>query len=203
MHKFILALAVIVALSMPSLAQAQPGGGQRGGGEGGPRGGQRGGSEGGRRGGPPAASPIMTALDVDKDGKLSAEEIANAPTTLKTLDKNLDGVLESTELAPPRDNGQGGRDPNQMVERMMARDTDGDGKVSKEEGGEQMSRVFGRFDSDGDGFITKTEVETMAQQFQGGGGRRGGGGAGGGRGGAGGGGGRGASTKENRPGFDQ
>ena len=203
MHKFILMFAILATLSMSSHVQAQRGG-QRG--EGGPRGGQRGGAEGGARGQRPA-SPMMTALDADKDGKLSAEEIANAATALKTLDKNKDGVLDSSELAPPR-GAQGGRS-SQMVERIMARDTDGDGKVSKEEAGEQMGRIFGRMDADGDGFVTKTEIENMFQQFQGGGGRRGGGGrgagGGGGRGGAGGGGrgGAGPSTKENRPGFDE
>ena len=192
MHKFILMFAILATLSMSSLAHAQRGG-QRG--EGGPRGGQRGGQR--------PASPMMTALDANKDGKLSAEEIANAATALKTLDKNKDGVIDANELAPPRGPGgqggaQGGRS-SQMVERIMARDTDGDGKVSREEAGE--SRFFDRMDADSDGFVTKAEIENMAQQF--GGGRRGAGG-GGGRGGAGGGGrGAGPSTKENRPGFDE
>ena len=201
MHKFILMFAILATLSMSSHVQAQRGG------EGGPRGGQRGGAEGGQRGQRPA-SPMMAALDADKDGKLSAEEIANAATALKTLDKNKDGVLDSNELAPTRGaagGNQGGR-TSQMVERIMARDTDGDGKVSKEEAGEQMGRFFGRMDADSDGFVTKAEIENMAQQF--GGGRRGAGGrgagGGGGRGGAGGGGrGAGPSTKENRPGFDE
>ena len=64
-----------------------------------------------------------------------------------------------------------------------------------------------RDSADSDGFVTKSEIENMFQQFQGGGGRRGGGGrgagAGGGRGGAGGGRGAGPSTKENRPDFDE
>ena len=185
--------AILATLSMSSLAHAQRG-------EGGPRGGQRGGQR--------PASPMMTALDANQDGKLSAEEIANAATALKTLDKNKDGVIDANELAPPRGPGgqggaQGGRS-SQMVERIMARDTDGDGKVSREEAGE--SRFFDRMDADSDGFVTKAEIENMAQQF--GGGRRGGGGrgagGGGGRGGAGGGGrGAGPSTKENRPGFDE
>ena len=206
MHKFILMFAILATLSMSSHVQAQRGG-QRG--EGGPRGG--GGAEGGQRQRP--ASPMMTALDADKDGKLSAEEIANAATALKTLDKNKDGVLDSSELAPTRGpSGQGGAQggrTSQMVERIMARDTDGDGKVSKEEAGEQMGRFFGRMDADSDGFVTKAEIENMAQQFGGrrgggGGGGRGGAGGGAGRGGAGGGGrGAGPSTKENRPGFDE
>ncbi len=35
----------------------------------------------------------MEALDTNHDGELSAEEIANAPASLKKLDKNGDGKL--------------------------------------------------------------------------------------------------------------
>jgi Ca2+-binding EF-hand superfamily protein len=38
-------------------------------------------------------NPLFQALDTDKDGELSAAEIANAPAALKTLDKNKDGKL--------------------------------------------------------------------------------------------------------------
>ena len=75
----------------------------------------------------------------------------------------------------------------------MTRDADKDGKVSKEEAGDQLARMFNRMDADKDGFLTKTEIETMAKQFQNGGGRRGGG-----EGGC-----RGPSTRENRPDFDE
>ena len=200
MHKFILMLAFLATISMSSLVYAQPPTGERGdgaqrgdgarrgggGARGGPGGGQqrRGGGERGER--PP--SPMMTALDVDKDGKLSAEEISNAATMLKTLDKNKDGILDETELTPPRGprGGQGG-----FVERVMERDTDKDGKVSKAEAGDRMGRMFDRMDADSDGFVTKAEIEKMAEQFS-----RGGGG-----------GGRGRqpqpSTKKERPAFDE
>jgi hypothetical protein len=41
---------------------------------------------------------IVAALDTDRNGVLSAAEIANAPTVLKALDANDDGVLSPTEL---------------------------------------------------------------------------------------------------------
>ena len=186
MHKFILIFAILATVSMSSIVTAQRPGGQRGGGQ---RGGQR-----------SAPSPMMMALDADKDGKLSAAEIANAATALKTLDKNADGILDSTELAPPRGGrGAGGQaggpggNSGSFVDRVMQRDADGDGKISKDEAGQQMGRMFGRMDGDGDGFVTKEELETMAKQFQGGGGaRRGGGGRP-----------QTPSTKENRPDFDE
>ena len=55
--------------------------------------------------------PVLIALDADKNGEISADEIANATTALKTLDKNSDGKLTEEELrpnGPPPGGGQGG-----------------------------------------------------------------------------------------------
>lgn len=49
--------------------------------------------------------PIMLALDANHDGVIDADEIANAPAALKTLDKNGDGKLTQDELRPPRPSG--------------------------------------------------------------------------------------------------
>jgi EF hand len=57
-----------------------------------------GGGPGGHR---PPPSPLMQALDVNHDGVIDADEIANAPAALKTLDKNGDGVLTRDEICPP------------------------------------------------------------------------------------------------------
>ena len=69
---------------------------------------------GGPPGGPGGARrmlpPLMVALDTNKDGELTADEIAAAAVSLKTLDKNNDGNLTREELfgaAPPRGEGQG------------------------------------------------------------------------------------------------
>jgi hypothetical protein len=68
-----------------------------------------------RRDGPPPGrpvSPIMAALDANKDGEIDATELANATAALKTLDKNGDGKLTGDEIRPPRgDRGPGGRAP--------------------------------------------------------------------------------------------
>jgi Ca2+-binding EF-hand superfamily protein len=50
----------------------------------------------------PAAPPVITALDTDRDGTLSAGELEGAPESLKTLDKNADGELSPDELRPAR-----------------------------------------------------------------------------------------------------
>ena len=68
-------------------------------------GGERGfGGPGGPGGGGPGEMmrrlPMMSALDANDDGEISAEEIANAVQALKSLDKNSDGKLTLEELRP-------------------------------------------------------------------------------------------------------
>jgi len=123
--------------------------------------------------------PLMVALDLDKDGKLSAAEIANAADALKKLDKDGDGTLSRRELRPPwaqgapgdrrAGPGEGGPSAEQFVQRIMRRDTDGDGKISKEELPEQMQRIFDRADENQDNFIDAAEARAMAERV----GRRG------------------------------
>ena len=63
-------------------------------------------------GGGPPPHPLMIALDKDRDGRLSAAEIADAPKALKALDRDGDGALGPDELRPPRPpGGPGGRGP--------------------------------------------------------------------------------------------
>lgn len=91
-------LALVVALSATvSVSLAQGPGGPPSGPPGGP-----GGREDPRFGagfrGPP--SPLFDALDANRDGELSAEEIENAPAALRKLDKNKDGKVVMRELMP-------------------------------------------------------------------------------------------------------
>jgi len=44
--------------------------------------------------------PLMTALDADKNGEISSEEMANATAALKKLDGNKDGKLARGEVDP-------------------------------------------------------------------------------------------------------
>lgn len=109
-------LLALIALSASALiVNAQDAGGPPPGGDrpyraeaGGP-----GGPEGprGMNGHRPPPSPVIEALDANHDGVIDANEIANAPAALKTLDKNGDGKLTPDELRPQRPagarNGQG------------------------------------------------------------------------------------------------
>ncbi len=44
-------------------------------------------------------SPMADALDTDKDGVISSEELKNAANALLKLDKNKDGKLTETALS--------------------------------------------------------------------------------------------------------
>ena len=60
----------------------------------------------------PPPNLIFKALDANHDGVIDAGEQANAPTTLKQLDKNGDGRISLDEIQPPPpprfDSGSGG-----------------------------------------------------------------------------------------------
>ena len=63
--------------------------------------GQEGGREGGRGGrGPGIMDPIFAALDTNHDNEIDAAELDRAAASLKTLDKNQDGVLSQDEVRP-------------------------------------------------------------------------------------------------------
>jgi hypothetical protein len=88
--------AIIIAQDNGAPAQDGPPGGN----------GPAPGTPGFRRHRPPP--PLVAALDANHDGVIDADEIANAPAALKTLDKNGDGKLTMDELMPPRPmRGQG------------------------------------------------------------------------------------------------
>ena len=177
--------ALFASASLSASAIAQPP-------EGGP-----GGFGGGR--GFRMPNPILVALDKDKDGTLSAEEIESATAALKTLDKNNDGQLDQSETRPNFEGmgpggfgsgafggGQGDGGAEQMVARLLEMDKDKDGKLSKDEIPERLQSMMARGDKNEDGFLDKTEIMASARERSGGQGGQFGGFGGGGFGGGGG-----------------
>jgi EF hand len=93
----------------------------------GPPGADQGGQGGPGMGHHHPISPVMAALDTNHDGTLEANEIANASTALKTLDKNGDGQLTRDELRPPRPEGGPGGDHGDGGDRPPGPPPGGDG----------------------------------------------------------------------------
>src|SRR5579859_1759296 len=101
-------LAALCALALGAQAQDGPppdGGPDGQGGPGGP------GGPGMHRHRP--IPPIVRALDVNHDGIIDSNEIANASAELKTLDKKGLGYLTMDELMGPRPHRPGGQDASE------------------------------------------------------------------------------------------
>jgi Ca2+-binding EF-hand superfamily protein len=116
--------------------------------------------------------PVMTALDANGDGVLSAEEINNASAALRKLDKNGDGQLTEEELRPNfppggpggrRAEGPSGPSPDEMVKQLLEFDKNGDGQLSKDELPERMQGLFTRGDANKDGVLGKDELRKIAE----------------------------------------
>lgn len=52
-----------------------------------------------------------------------------------------------------------------LLERIKSNDANGDGKITKDEASPQLSRMFGRIDTSGDGVIDEKELTAFGQQL--------------------------------------
>ena len=135
-------------------------------------------SAGPRRGpGGRGPSPVIRALDADKNGEISAAEIANAAAALRALDTDNDGVIAVTELrparpahapVPPADGSRPGRSaggrpaggtrPVDPV--MLALDADSDRTLSAAEIA-NAPRSVAALDANKDGKLTRDELRPL------------------------------------------
>ena len=107
----------------------------------------------------PAPPLLLPVLDTDKDGELSADEIANASAALLELDKNDDGQLTPREILPKKPKGKkkgkGKRPGPPILVRTI--DLDGDRVLSADEI-ENAADSLLTLDRDGDGALSRKEM---------------------------------------------
>ena len=119
---------------------------------------------------------IFKILDKDQDGKISREEVENAPKkrlaeNFDLLDNNKDGFIDKEEVAQLstmiQKGGKGKRNP-EMIFKIL--DQDQDGKISREEAEnapkKRLAENFDVVDSNKDGFIDKEEVAQLSTMIQ-------------------------------------
>ena len=104
--------------------------------------------------------PIVRALDTDKNRELSAAEIANAPASLRALDKNNDGSVSFADLRPER--------PADAPERP-ARKQRPDDTTATERGpgrGRPVDPVMLALDADGDRALSAAEINNASNSLK-------------------------------------
>jgi EF hand len=104
----------------------------------------------------------LTAMDTDKDGKVSKDEMtAHRAARTAAVDANADGKLSADELAAMHLTAMETAAKNMAARMIEQLDTDADGLLSVAElaarpGPEMM---FDRIDANSDGFIDQAEVD--------------------------------------------
>lgn len=126
---------------------------------------------------PPASNPMFEAIDVDGDGIITKKELRTAISQLKKLDTDGDGNISLAEASPQGLPGgpvgvagpgaQPGGDINEMVNRLMQNDRNGDGKLTADELPSQMAQqMIQNGDKDGDRALSKDEITQALQNMQ-------------------------------------
>lgn len=113
----------------------------------------------GERPGRAAMMERLKAADTNADGLISRSEAAALPRILENfdaIDANKDGQISVEELRAFRAQHRGhGEGKGRHFQRM---DTDGDGKVSRQEAINAATAMFDRLDANKDGFVTPDEL---------------------------------------------
>jgi Ca2+-binding EF-hand superfamily protein len=145
-----LTLALLLAVCVPSLAQAED---------------------------LPPTTQFFEEYDANSDGSVSRDEFTGSADVFRLLDKNGDGAISASELGLPTDYrpsptrrakqgpgaqaapGRAGRGTKARMQRFLEKyDEDADGKVSRQEW-RGRAEGFDRLDRNGDGFIDGTDLQ--------------------------------------------
>ncbi len=105
---------------------------------------------------------MFTAMDTDKDGKVTQAEMdAHKAARVAEVDANKDGLLSADELAQMQIIEMTIRAEARAAEMVTAMDTDADGLLSAAEmtAGPRLAFMMDTVDTDGDGAISLAEME--------------------------------------------
>jgi Ca2+-binding EF-hand superfamily protein len=107
--------------------------------------------------------PVLRALDRNDDQVLSPSEIANASQALAGLDLDHDGKLSADECgAFPVAEGPAASGVSDLVQSIMRFDQNHDGRIQEHELPQRMRSIFSRADVDHDGVLTPAEIAGLA-----------------------------------------
>lgn len=110
----------------------------------------------------PEAGKQFLAMDVDRDGKVSAaEHAAGAKTMFATMDTDRDGRVTAAEMTAAHQaiTGQPAK-PSDMAaaDKIKVVDGNGDGILTADEHAKASAAMFMKMDADRDGWLSKQEM---------------------------------------------
>jgi len=100
--------------------------------------------------------PALEQADADHDGKVTKQEYVDARAAqFSRMDRNGDGFIDEA------DSRAGGNERGQRAAKALRGriDSNGDGKISKEEFVNAPTMLFDKFDANKDGVLDATELE--------------------------------------------
>ena len=121
----------------------------------------------GENGQGPRMAEMFAAMDADKDGKVTQDEIAaHRAAMFAAADTNGDGKLSSEELSARELARLSESLPDRTARMIERHDANGDGSLSVDEIDEgPMEDHFARIDTDNDGAISQAEAEAVVERF--------------------------------------